>query len=245
MLTSIIIPAHNASGIIEKSVSSALAQSAGDMELIIVDDASIDATIQAVKAMQAKDPRIVLLKNETNQGVAETRNKGIATATGKYIAFLDSDDIWYPDKLQKQLELLESTGADLCYTSYRYMNQEGRFTGTEYIVPASVNYRGLLYENVIGCSTVVVKAEALHGFNFKKEYSHEDYVLWLEMLKAGKKAVGLPQVLVDYRVGGRSANKLQAAKDRWVVYRKSQRLSLLESFYYFINYVLRAVRKFL
>lgn len=244
MLTSIIIPAYNAAGIIEKSISSALAQTAGDMELIIVDDASTDATIQAVEALQAKDPRIVLLKNETNLGVAETRNKGIAAATGKYIAFLDSDDIWSSEKLQKQLELLESTGADLCYASYRYMNQEGGFTGIEYIVPASVNYRGLLYENVIGCSTVVVKAEAFHGFKFKKEYSHEDYVLWLEMLKAGKKAVGLPQTLVDYRVGGRSANKLQAARDRWVVYRKSQRLSLLKSSYFFINYVLRAVRKY-
>jgi teichuronic acid biosynthesis glycosyltransferase TuaG len=243
-IVSVIIPVYNAFDVIEQSVMSVLNQSLHEIEIIIVDDCSSDCTIQIIENLQSKDDRITLVKNETNEGVANTRNKGIANARGKYIAFLDSDDIWHPLKLQIQLECLERTGADICYSSYRFIDNQGIAIGSEYIVPLSVDYRGLLRENVIGCSTAVIRAEALRGFYMKKEYSHEDYVLWLELLRAGKKAVGVEQVLVDYRTGGRSSDKLQAAKNRWIVYRKSQGLSLAVSLFYFSSYVFRAIKKF-
>lgn len=243
-IVSVVIPVFNGARYIEDTILSVTNQTMHEIEVIVVDDCSHDDTVLLVHKLQKSDNRVTLLINKNNEGVASTRNKGILQAKGKYIAFLDSDDRWHSQKLEKQLELIEKKGSDLCYTSYRFIDYDGNVIGKEYLVPPVVNYSALLRENVIGCSTVLIKAEVMRGFFMDDHFAHEDYVLWLELLRAGITAAGVLEVLVDYRIGGRSSDKLLAAKNRWLVYRKSQKLSFWKSCRFFCSYVLNAFKKY-
>jgi len=243
---SVVMPAYNSEKTIKRSVDSVLAQTFKDFELIIVDDGSEDATTRVVHDLMNIDGRIILVENESNLGVAQARNIGCKEARGEYIAFLDSDDIWREDKLEKQLSFTVSSNSDLCYTSYTFL-KNGVFSDKEYIVPEAVSYSWLLKENVIGCSTVLIRAKIFKekGYCFDNTYAHEDYALWLKLAKAGFKFGGLQEVLTGYSTGGRSSNKLKAARDRWIIYRKSENLSFVKAFYYLACYALNASRKYL
>lgn len=240
---SIIMPAYNAEQSIGAAIQSVCGQTFSDWELIVVDDASIDKTAEIVQEISAKDKRVLLFIIPHNVGVAAARNHGLSLCTGEYVAFLDSDDIWHKDKLQRQLVALTQTNADLCFTAYNIVRQSGTPVIT-YDVPSTIDYQGLLKENVMGCSTVLLRSSSLGDVRFKTFFFHEDYVLWLEMLRNGCRAVGVQQPLVYYRLGGRSDNKINAAKERWNIYRKSEHLSLIKSFYYFCIYCKRGLRKY-
>lgn len=239
---SVIMPAYNAAQYIEKAIQSVIGQTIKSWELIIVNDASTDNTSEIVRRMAAQDMRIVLHENKINLGVSETRNRGIGLAVGEYIAFLDSDDIWEHDKLQRQLEALQRTHADLCFTSYAVMHENGE-QAIPYRVPQNIDYVGLLKENVIGCSTVLLKRSSLGEHRFETGFFHEDYVLWLKLLKGNCIAVGIDELLVQYRTGGRSHNKVNAAKNRWRIYRKCEKLSLPMATYFFLNYCCNGLKK--
>ena len=242
-MISIIMPAYNAQKTIRASIQSVLNQSYTHFELIVVDDASCDDTVMIVRKVMQQDKRIKLLCNDKNMGSASSRNHGRAHAEGGYIAFLDSDDIWFPEKLKRQVQILESEQADICYTSYRLIDKESRFLGAVYGVPVNVDYKTLLKENVIGCSTVLMRSDVFHKGALKTEFFHEDYALWLSLLRIGHRAVGIPECFVHYRVGGRSSGKLSAAKNRWHIYRKQEKLGSIESLGYFLCYAVNGVRK--
>ena len=238
---SVIMPAYNAELYIEEAINSVLSQTYADWELIIIDDASLDKTVEIVNKIVAIDKRIVLYKNAENSGVSFTRNRGIDMATGEYIAFLDSDDIWKAHKLEKQLRELERTKADLSYTSYYLTGEKGQ---KRYKVSKSIDFEGLLKENIIGCSTVVVKADVMRKYRFDSSFFHEDYVLWLTLFRSGCTAVGIEEEMVYYRDGGRSANKFAASKNRWLVYRQHEKLPLLKSSRYMLCYILGGLKKY-
>lgn len=242
-LVSVVIPAYNCAGTIRQAVASVLAQTYGELEVVIVDDCSTDDTFAVCQELAQGDGRIRVQRNEKNTGPAGARNKGIALAAGEYIAFLDGDDRWLPTKLQKQFARLQSTGASLCYTSYTFIDSAGADLEKPYIVPEDTDYKAMLAENVIGLSTVLVKEDALKDFRFNGRYVHEDYALWLELLQAGCTMVGLREVLVQYRRGGRSANKVVAAKGRWVIYREVAKLPFLQAVRYFLRYAFAGIRK--
>lgn len=242
-LVSVIIPVYNASKTIEKTIESVLCQSYTDFEIIIIDDCSNDNSFEIARELSKSDNRIILYRNQKNLGVAKTRNVGISIAKGEFISFLDSDDVWKSSKLEKQLKYIEQKNADICYTSYEMVNNNETDSVIR-IVPKEISYRGLLKENVICCSTAIVKSDLLKQYPFKAEYFHEDFVLWLKLLKCGYKAIGVQENLVIYRKGGRSSDKLKASKNRWIVYRKSEKLPLLLSMYYFISYTLNGVKKY-
>lgn len=242
-LVSVIIPVYNAAKTIEKTIKSVLHQSYTYFEIIIIDDCSTDNSFQIIEELSESDSRIILYRNEKNLGVAKTRNAGINIAKGEFISFLDSDDIWKSTKLEKQLEYIKQNNGDICYTSYEMIdnNETNRVLRG---VPKEINYKGLLKENVICCSTTIVKSDLLKKYLFETEFFHEDFVLWLKLLRAGYKAVGIQETLVIYRKGGRSSDKLKACKNRWIVYRKSEGLSLISSMYYFIKYTINGVKKY-
>lgn len=244
---SVIVPAYNAERFIEQAITSVVAQSFPDWELLVIDDCSSDGTCAAVEALAARDGRIRLLRNETNQGVARTRNRGLELCRGEYIALLDSDDVWHPHKLRHQLERLEQTGAGLCCTSYRIVDVRGEKAREDYLVPETLSFDGLLKENVIGCSTVLLRGSMMKNYRFTTEYYHEDYVLWLELLRDGHAAVGCPQVLADWRFleDSRSFDKSKAAKNRWRIYRGYLKLPLLKSLWAFACYGVGGIRKYL
>ncbi len=142
------------------------------------------------------------------------------------------------------MALLAKTGAQLCYTGYRFMNADGSPADIAYTVPESITYKGLLVRNVLNCNTVLLRRDALGALRFDARYAHEDFVFWLALLKNGVRAVGIPQPMAVSRLGGRNKNKWLAAKNRWVVYRQSEGLGRLAAAAYWCRYVLAALRKY-
>lgn len=245
-LISVIMPAYNADRFIAEAIRSVRAQSHGNWELLVLDDGSADTTCQVVERLSREDPRIRLIRNEKNMGVARTRNRGFDLCKGEYVALLDADDVWHPQKLSRQLALLEKSGADFAYSAYAIVNQAGEKVKADYSVPAEVSFRDLLKENVIGCSAVLLKGSLLKDHRFRTDFFHEDYVLWLELLREGYRAVGCQDVLVHWRYAenSRSFNKKQAAKNRWRIYRDYLHLPLPKRLWAFGHYACRSLRKY-
>lgn len=240
----VIIPAYNCEKTIAAALRSALNQTMRALQVLLIDDGSTDGTLERAREAAQEDPRLQIIENGQNLGVAEARNRGIGRARSPFIAFLDADDIWVRDKLARQLALLERSHADLCYTAYAFIDSDGNPLGHTYHVPAAIGYEGLLRQNCIGLSTVLLRADSIGSLRMNEKYFHEDYVFWLELLRGGRRAVGLNAPLVFYRLGGRNGNKLAAAKNRWLVYRRSQQLSLLRSCRYMGCYLYHGLRKF-
>lgn len=242
---SVLMPSYNAEKYIESAVRSALAQTFTDFELLVLDDCSTDGTVSILKRLAQEDSRIRILSNEVNLGVAKTRNRGIELCRGEYIALLDSDDLWYPEKLEKQLALARSTGSEILYCSYDMIDEAGQPRGS-FAVPERTDFDAMLVRSVLSCSTVLLKRDALGDIRFDPSYYHEDYVFWLALLQRGLRASGIAEPLGAYRVmsGSRSANKLTAAKYRWQVYRDYLHYPLLHSGRLFIAYALAGVRKY-
>lgn len=243
-LVSVIMPAYNAEKTLAAAVRSVREQTVADWELLLLDDCSADATAALAQRLAAEDARIRALPNGENLGAAKTRNRALSLARGEWIAFLDSDDLWRPEKLEKQLVLAHQTGAKLLYTSYCLFSEE---TGLrrDYLVPACTNYASMLRENVVGCSTALVHRSALDGRSFPEGLYHEDYALWLSLLKAGCTAAGCTEVLADWRVseGARSFDKRAAARNRWNILRKAERLPLPEAIGAFAAYAVNGLKK--
>lgn len=245
-IVSVIMPAYNAERFIEAAIRSVMEQTFQNWELIVLDDGSRDHTRQIIETLAQQDQRIRNCPNERNMGVARTRNRGFDLCRGRYVALLDSDDIWHPEKLEKQLARAQETGAELIFTPYALMDASGAPVGTEYLVPAQVSYSQLLKENVIGCSTVMLSAHLLQNYRFETDFFHEDYVLWLRLLQDGCTAVSCSEVLVNWRYlpNSRSFDKRKSAMNRWRIYRKYLKLPLHKSAFYFAAYAVRGIRKY-
>ena len=244
-LISIIMPAYNCERFIEIAIRSVIQQTYHNWELLVIDDASTDATFEIVCRMMEGEPRIRGIQNPTNMGVARTRNRGLDLAQGEYVAFLDSDDSWHTDKLTEQLRCMENAGASLCFTSYAIIDEQGVFFRS-YLVPGSICFEDLLKENVIGCSTVLLSREITEKYRFATDFYHEDYCLWLDILKDGYCAIGCAKVLVDWRfvAKSRSFNKKRSARKRWRIYRKHLHLSFFKSAKVFAAYAFRGWKKY-
>lgn len=243
-LVSVVMPAYNAEKYIAEAMESVIAQTYTNWELFVVDDCSADNTANIVQSFE--DKRISYIKNPENLGPAFSRNCGIEAAKGEYIALIDSDDIWHENKLEKQIELAKKTGADIIYCSYGMINDAGVRVNNDYIVTETTDFEKTLKENMLSCSTVLIKSELLKKYKFSSQYYHEDYVLWLMLLKEGNEAVGIAEVLADYRLleNSRSFNKKKSAKNRWRIYRKRLKLPIYKSLYYMCAYILAGLKKY-
>ena len=240
-LVSVVMPAHNSQSSLSESVQSVLAQTYRDWELIIVDDASRDGTLELARQLASNDPRIRVLPLEQNVGVAEARNRGIGAALGQYLAFLDSDDLWLPYKLQVQIDFMRSSSAPFSFAQYRRIGRDGSLSNPVK-VPRSVDYEGLLRGNSIGCLTVAIDRYQIPEVSMPK-IKHEDYVTWLKILRQGHIAYGIPQDLARYRVTSSSvsSDKRRSASWTWNIYRRVEGLSLLKSAWCFLHYTARAI----
>lgn len=244
-LVSIITPMYNSENYIAETINSVIEQTYKNWEMIIIDDNSRDCSYNIVNEYAKKDKRIKLYKNSSNEGVVKTRNKGIDIANGKYIAFLDSDDLWKPKKLTSQIEFMEQNKIVLSYTGYEKINEDSSFRGIVK-VPEKVNYKELLKSNYMGCLTVVYNQEEI-GKRFFKEYrKSEDYILWLSILKEVNFAYGVSENLASYRVmsNSRSSNKIDAVKFQWEAYKNIERLGSIKSVYYLLNYMCLGYRRY-
>ena len=243
-LVSIITPAYNCAYTIAETIESVLGQSYDCWEMIIVDDCSTDATVAVVQKYQEQDSRIRLIQLEKNQGVANARNIGMQRAQGRYLAFLDSDDIWLKDKLTEQILFMKENDIAFSYTQYRQFRENVENCKKLIDIIEVVNYKELLKRNIIGCLTVVLDREKIPVFHMPKE-RHEDYIVWLSILKQGYKAYGLKQDLARYRISNASVSgdKQKSALWTWNIYRNIEKLSLIKSLYYFSYYFIYALKK--
>ena len=246
-LISVIMPAYNAERFIEAAINSVRAQTVTDWELIVLDDCSGDGTRSVAERLAAEDSRIRLVCRAQNSGgAAVVRNQGLDLCSGDYVAFLDSDDIWLPEKLEKQLRKMNDADAQVCYTSYQVIGADGAPAKNDYLVPESTDFEKLLRENVIGCSTVVLRRSIAEAYRFRTDFYHEDYLLWLQLLKDGFRAVGCAEPLVKWRFveNSRSFNKGNSAKNRWRIYREYLKLPLLTAIRAFCAYAAAGLKKY-
>ncbi len=245
-VVSVIMPVYNCARYVKEAIRSVLAQSYPHFELIVVDDGSKDETRAIVKELAEEDGRIRLLCNPENMGVAKTRNRGLEQSVGEYVAFLDGDDVWLPEKLERQLALMRQTGADIVYSSYAIVDGEGRPIKEDYLVPESTDFEQLLKENVIGCSTALLRGGVARAYRFTVDFFHEDYCMWLDMLRDGHKAAGCTQVLVNWRLisNSRSYNKQNSARHRWRIYRKYLKIPFFKSTLLFFHYMISGIKKY-
>lgn len=245
-LVSVIMPAYNAEPFIEEAIASVIAQTVADWELIVIDDCSTDDTVQIVSAFVRQDPRIQLLTNASNMGVAKTRNRGLELCRGQYVALLDSDDYWKPRFLEKMLERAEQTGADIIYCSYELVDEQGKKVCNDFIVPLETTFEESIVRSVILPSASLITSDIAMESRFPTNMYHEDIALWFQLLKNGKKARGVPTVLVSYRqrANGRSANKILSACRRWTIYRKHLGMPLGKSIVTMVRYGLLGIKKY-
>jgi len=242
---SIITPAYNAERFIAHTIESVRAQTSKDWELLVVDDCSTDRTAGLVQQYQVLDTRIRLLRHEENGGPARARDTAIVAAQGRFVAFLDSDDLWLPEKLERQIEYMRASGAAFTFTAYRRISADGSTTGRLIRVPSRLSYADLLTRTAIATSTVVLDRQLTGPFRMKITY-YDDFALWLDILKRGVVAHGLNDDLMRYRVVGKSVsrNKLRSAKWVWRTYRQVEKLSAPYSAWCFLQYAIHAAAKY-
>lgn len=242
-LVSIIMPLYNCEEYIQESIESVRQQTYENWELIVVDDTSTDKSVGIVKQIMQEEPRICFIGLNVNGGAAQARNRAIKEAKGRYIAFLDSDDIWLPDKLHYQIAFLNEHNLVLTYSAYETMDENSKYINTRQILPF-ITYKDMLKSNQIGNLTGIYDVD-FFGKVYMENIGHEDYILWLKLLKQVTCTQGLTQVTARYRIAPNSisSNKLKVLKWQWHIYRKVEKLTILESSYYFIFYVYNALKK--
>ena len=244
-LLSIVMPAYNCEKYVVEAINSVIAQTYQNWELLVLDDGSKDNTLQVINEFGYKDPRIRCMQNEQNMGVSATRNRGIELASSDWIAFLDSDDMWESTKLEKQIEIVEKKAAEFVFTGSSYINEEGEPYKGMFEVPEEVNYKKLRKQNVISCSSVLVKKKYFEKIKMEKDEIHEDYAVWLRILKLGVIAYGVNEPLLIYRISrnSKSGNKIKTIKMTYKVFRFIG-INPIGSVYFMARHVIASVKKY-
>lgn len=243
---SIIMPCHNGANFIKAAIESVMAQTYSDWELLIINDNSTDTSSQIIKEYENKDPRIKYLENTNNTGMPATpRNVGIEKANGRYIAFLDCDDIWISSKLQKQIPLFAERDCGVVFSYYKKIDEKGSIISNSIVSPKVVSYKKLLNGDCIGNLTGVYDTKKT-GKVFQHEIHAEDYLMWLEILKKGFYAKNTNTLEGYYRISSSStsSNKFKSAKWNWNIYKNELKLPFLKAFFHFSLYCLNGIFKF-
>jgi len=244
-LVSIITPSYNSEKFISKTIDSVLLQVYKHWEMIIVDDCSSDNSNQIIEKYCIKDSRIKLIKLPKNQGAAIARNKAIEESNGRFIAFLDADDLWYPDKLTIQLEFMTANSLAFTYSSYDLIDEIEEPLG-QFLTKENLTYNCLLKTNSIGCLTAIYDTHKLGKLCMPVISKRQDYALWLVILKQINCATGIVKPLATYRIRTKSisSNKMTSAMYQWKIYRNIEKISIIKSAYYFILYTFNGIKKY-
>lgn len=246
-LISIIIPVYNASSFLMDTIKSIKEQTYENWEAIFVDDCSKDNSVEIIKKERKKDNRIKLIQNKKNSGAAVTRNNGIDEANGEYLCFLDADDKWHPEKLEKQIKFMKENKCEFSFTGYQFANEKCTPNGKIVQVPKKINYSQALKNTTIWTSTVMLdmqklSKEDIYMPNIKRG---QDTATWWKILKKVDNAYGLNGILSYYRRTNNSlsANKMKALKRTWNLYRNIEHLNTFSSCYNFCWYCFNAIKR--
>ena len=245
-LISVVVPAWRAEKTLAAALDSVLAQTWRETEVLVVDDASPDGTLALAESYAARDPRVRVIAQKENGGVSRARNRGVREARGEWIALLDSDDLWMPEKLERQMALAaQHPEAGLFFTGSAFISEDDRKYGYTLSVPERVNYRRLLGQNVISCSSVLVRRELMERCPMGNDAIHEDFAVWLKILREEPWAYGVNEPLLVYRLSrsSKSGNKHKAARMTFGTYRYV-RVPLPLAVWSGVLYTVRGIRKF-
>lgn len=244
-LVSIITPMYNSEKYILDTYNSIKNQTYKNWEWIVIDDNSNDNSYKKILELSKKDFRIKILKNEMNLKAAKSRNRGLKIAQGEYITFIDADDLWDLNFLEKQINLIKEKNCSVVFASYERKTEDLKEYLGNYIVPEKVSYKELLKTNYLSCLTVVYKREKFNNLRFNEKLKmHEDYVMWLELLKE-ENAYSNQEVLATYRIRKNSVsrNKIKNLLYMYFVFRKIIRLNFIKTMYYLFNYIYYGLKK--
>lgn len=247
-LISIIVPVYNAERFIEETLACVAAQSYPQWELLLVEDGSSDRTVSIIEEYVRinGEKRIRLIRQPENLGAARARNRGLKEAEGRYIAYLDADDLWVPEKLERELAFMSEKNAAFAFTGYEFVDENGRGTGKVVRVPETLTYRQALKNTTIFTTTVMFDTEKIDKTLLEMPIiKSEDTALWWKVLRNGYIAYGLDENLAMYRRAGKtlSSNKLEAMRRIWNLYRKAEGMGVLNSAWHFCFWAVRAVKR--
>lgn len=240
---SVIMPSYNSEQFLVETIDSVINQTFKEWELIIIDDFSPDNSNKIIGEYMEQSEKIKLISLKSNSGPAIARNRGIQEAKGRYIAFLDSDDLWHPDKLTKQISFMQELDIALSYTSYYRIKETSGKIIYQFYVPEKVDYSELLKQNIIGCLTAIYDTKKIGKVYMPDIDKRQDFGLWLNILKKVPYAYGMIEPLASYRVrtSSVSSNKILASKYNWKLYREVEKLPLYKAIYYFGWYTYRSI----
>jgi glycosyltransferase involved in cell wall biosynthesis len=245
-LISIITPSYKSEKFITETIESVLTQYYHNWEMIIVDDFSSDNSNIIIEKYCKQDHRIRLIKLEKNSGPAVARNKAIKEAKGRYIAFLDADDLWYPQKLEKQIQFMSDNNYELTYTNYETMNEDGKNLNNIIKSPSKLNYKQLLKANKIGCLSAIYDTHKIGKVYMPLIKKRQDFGLWLKILKKVDFAYNVNEVLGTYRIMSNSvsSNKIDLLKYNYSLFRNYEKFSRIKSLYYLVwNIYMKVMKK--
>lgn len=227
-LVSVITPVFNAAGFLPETLCSVQAQTLPNWEHILVDDGSTDGSLQLIEEATAVDSRLRLLRTQGRIGPGKARNQGLECARGKFVAFLDADDLWLPEKLMCCTAWMKSKSHSFIYHDYRHLSQDGRKIGAVITGPDRLDFRNLHTRRGAGCLTIVIDREQLPDFRFPTDHHdlNEDFVAWLRLVKEGHIGCRLPEDLGRYRLSetSRNGNRIASAVACWRIYRNESKL---------------------
>ncbi len=243
-LVSIVVPVYNAESFLEDTINCVLNQTYENWELLLINDCSKDNSKKVAKPFLSDKIKWIDMKK--NSGAALARNKGIEIAKGKYLCYLDADDLWVKEKLEKQVKFMQEKDCAFSFTGYEFADTKGNPNGKKVFIPEKMNYKKALKNTTISTITVMFDLEKLTKEDiYMPNVKSEDTASWWKILKKIDYAYGLNEILSYYRRGIQtsSSNKIKAIKQTWNLYRNVEKLNLINSIYFFCWYVFNALRR--
>lgn len=247
-LVSVITPVYNAGKVIEKTLHSIFNQTYKDIEIVLVDDCSKDNSGEVIARYLVEHPEIVYYRQETNKGAGAARNKALELAKGQYVAFLDADDTWHPEKIEKQINLLKEKKGAFSYTAIQMIDENDEIVKGKRNVREQVDYKFLLKNTMIATSTVVIDRTILGDFRMPLRRGGQDYATWLLLLRNGTVAYGINEALEDYRVGNKDSlanNKWKSIKQVWEIQTQDEQICKFSAVINLCFFVANAVKKYI
>lgn len=244
---SVIIPIYNAEKYVEKTLASVFAQSYRNIEIVLVDDCSKDKSAEIIAQLKKQHPEIIYFLQPKNMGAGAARNKALELATGQYVAFLDSDDLWLPEKTARQLALMKDKKSPFSYAAIEMMDESGKTIKKKRNIKETCDYRYLLHNTVIATSSVIIDRNELGDFRMPLRRGGQDYATWLKLLRGGVVACGINEVLVRYRVGNNSlsSNKFKSVKQVWEIQTQDEQINPILAMFHVGCFAFNALKKYM
>lgn len=245
-LISVIIPVYNVEKYIDRTLNSVFAQTYKNFEIILIDDQSSDSSADIIKKYQETHPEIIYYLQSENRGAGYARNKALELAKGQYVAFLDADDMWKPDKLEKQIDFLKEKNGSFCFAAIEMIDGDDNVIKGKRNIKDEVDYNFLLSNTIIPTSGVLIDREIKGDFRMHIRRGGQDYATWLKLLKDGSKAYGMNEALVKYRIDGKSlsSNKLKSIGQIWEIQTQDEEISKLKAAMNICKWVVNSIKKY-